>query len=108
MGWMNVPSTRAPLAIIVFTILFVVSLVVVLLSDGEHTILVVWSGLEGLVVVNAAFTYIIIEGGAMLAEVFLKAREQKGREEERAMIINGLTPEQLKQLEEWLGRKLKD
>ena len=51
-------------------------------SDGLYeTIKAIFRNMESYVVVSAAAIYIILEGGAMLAEKYLERRYREGREE---------------------------
>ena len=48
-----------------------------------ETIIAVFDNMQAVVVVSAALIYIGVEGGAMLAERYLRRRFQEGREEGR-------------------------
>ena len=53
-------------------------------TDGVlETIIAVFDNMQAVVVVSAALIYIGVEGGAMLAERYLRRRFQEGREEGR-------------------------
>ena len=48
-----------------------------------ETIIAVFDNMQAVVVVSAALIYIGVEGGAMLAERYLRRRFQEGRQEGR-------------------------
>ena len=62
-------------------------------DDGWDTAIAIGIGMSYCIVISTAFTYVIVEGVAMLAEQFKKKRydaglaegEAKGREEERTL-----------------------
>ena len=96
----------------VYALLFVASVGVAIagaVADGGTWIGVILQtgrNLEPLAVVAAPLTYAIVEVSVMLAEIFLKKREEKGRTEGRAEVLElvaskvGLTVEQRKAIEE--------
>ena len=51
-------------------------------TDGiPETIRAIMDGMEPVVVASMAITYVIVQGGAMIAESYLKRRYEEGREE---------------------------
>ena len=96
----------------VYALLFVASVGVAIagaVADGGTWIGVILQtgrNLEPLAVVAAPLAYAIVEVSVMLAEIFLKKREEKGRTEGRAEALElvaskvGLTAEQRKAIEE--------
>ena len=96
----------------VYALLFVGSVGVAIagaVADGGTWIGVILQtgrNLEPLAVVAAPLAYAIVEVSVMLAEIFLKKREEKGRTEGRAEVLElvaskvGLTAEQRKAIEE--------
>ena len=96
----------------VYALLFVASVGVAIagaVADGGTWIGVILQtgrNLEPLAVVAAPLAYAIVEVSVMLAEIFLKKREEKGRTEGRAQVLElvaskvGLTEEQRKAIEE--------
>ena len=96
----------------VYALLFVASVGVAIagaVADGGTWIGVILQtgrNLEPLAVVAAPLAYAIVEVSVMLAEIFLKKREEKGRTEGRAEVLDlvaskvGLTAEQRKAIEE--------
>ncbi len=52
-------------------------------DDGWDTAIAIGIGMSYCVVISTAFTYVIVEGVAMLAEQFKKKRYDAGRAEER-------------------------
>ena len=96
----------------VYALLFVGSVGVAIagaVADGGTWIGVILQtgrNLEPLAVVAAPLAYAIVEVSVMLAEIFLKKREEKGRTEGRAEVLElvaskvGLTEEQRKAIEE--------
>ena len=96
----------------VYALLFVASVGVAIagaVADGGTWIGVILQtgrNLEPLAVVAAPLAYAIVEVSVMLAEIFLKKREEKGRTEGRAEVLElvaskvGLTEEQRKAIEE--------
>ena len=96
----------------VYALLFVGSVGVAIagaVADGgtwTGVILQTGRNLEPLAVVAAPLAYAIVEVSVMLAEIFLKKREEKGRTEGRAQVLElvaskvGLTAEQRKAIEE--------
>ena len=102
----------------VYALLFVSSVGVAIagaVAEGGSwlaTLLQAGRNLEPLAVVAAPIAYGIVEVSTMLAEIFLKKREEKGRTEGRTegwtealdLVASkvGLTPEQRKALEESL------
>ncbi len=98
----------------VYALLFVASVGVAIagaVADGGTWIGVILQtgrNLEPLAVVAAPLAYAIVEVSVMLAEIFLKKREEKGRTKGRAEVLElvaskvGLTEEQRKAIEEGL------
>ena len=96
----------------VYALLFVASVGVAIagaVADGGTWIGVILQtgrNLEPLAVVAAPLAYAVVEVSVMLAEIFLKKREEKGRTEGRAEALElvaskvGLTAEQRKAIEE--------
>ena len=86
---MRLPSKEA-VGLSLFFILLAGSLVVVLLGAEEppsgafRLIRHIVTEMEAFVVFAGALAYGTTEGGAMIAEAFLKKREQRAREEEAA------------------------
>ncbi len=86
---MRLPSKEA-VGLTLFFVLLAASLLVVLLgaeklpSGAFRIIRYIVTEMEAFVVASGALAYSSTEGGTMIAEAFLKKRQQKGREEERA------------------------
>jgi len=82
--------------LVIFSILALVTLVLVAVDEFAKnesggliaTVLAIGRGVEPLWVTAGMFSYTLVEGAAMIAEIFLKAREErgkaKGREETNA------------------------
>ena len=83
MQWRAIPKTRAPWAILIFVTLFVISLVVLIIHEGNDTVFTIWTGLGPFIIVNTSVTYVIVEGGSMIAEMFLKSRYEEGKRQGR-------------------------
>ena len=83
-------STRhIGLALLIFTVLCIVALVVTLLSKftdyaWADTLVELGETMGRLIFTALAATYITVEGGSMLSEWFKKARFEEGRQLERA------------------------
>ena len=52
-------------------------------DSTSATIVAIGGEMEWVVVLSAAFSFVGVEGVTMLAEIFLRRREEKGREEGR-------------------------
>ena len=52
------------------------------------TLVGIGQDMNWVVVVGATYSFVGVEGVTMLAEIFLRAREKKGREEERQQIAS--------------------
>ena len=98
MQWRAIPKTRAPWAILIFVTLFVISLVVLIIHEGNDTVFTIWTGLGPFIIVNTSVTYVIVEGGSMIAEMFLKSRyeegKRQGRKEGRSEILDLLSEDE--------------
>ncbi len=98
MQWRAIPKTRAPWAILIFVTLFVISLVVLIRHEGNDTVFTIWTGLGPFIIVNTSVTYVIVEGGSMIAEMFLKSRyeegKRQGRSEGRSEILDLLSEDE--------------
>ena len=70
-------------------------------DSPSATIVAIGGEMEWVVVLSAAFSFVGVEGVTMLAEIFLRQREEKGREEgreeERQQIVSrfeDMTPDE--------------
>ena len=75
----NIPKEREVYFLVLLSSLLVAGSVALVLTTKLS-----WQNVEALVVISTAISIIVVEGGAMLAERYLKRRYREGREEERA------------------------
>ena len=83
---MNIAPGREPSFIVLFLAQFVFFLVV-LISQNDHTgwiaVQEIGKDLSRLVLLMTAISYVGVESATMIAEAFLKKREEKGEEKGR-------------------------
>ena len=85
------PPSKEAVGLTLFFVLLAGSLAVVLLgaeklpSGAFRIIRHIVTEMEAFVVAAGALAYSTTEGGTMIAEAFLKKRQQKGREEQHAL-----------------------
>jgi hypothetical protein len=68
---------------ILFVCLFFGAIALLVKQSGGDNLTTIWPNMAPMVIVNLSVTFVLVEGVGMLAEVFLKAREQAGRDAER-------------------------
>ena len=82
MNWPSITKAKEPWYLIIFLLLTTAGGVVVVLGIGVgnlNAIVKVIIAMANVVIVSAALTYVFVEGTVMLAESFLKKREEEGR-----------------------------
>ena len=82
MNWPSITKAKEPWYLIIFLLLTTAGGVVVVLGIGVgslNAIVKVIIAMANVVIVSAALTYVLVEGTVMLAESFLKKREEEGR-----------------------------
>ena len=82
MNWPNITKVKELWYLIILLLLATAGGVVVVLAIGVgslNAIVKVIIAMGNVVIVAAALTYVLVEGTVMLAESFLKKREEEGR-----------------------------
>ena len=54
------------------------------MTEGDYAIVAIGREMNWVVVLSAAFSYVAVEGISMIAEIWLRHREEVGREKGRA------------------------